>query len=115
MTAKLFAAQTALIQAAAAFYTAEQARLSDEAASTAALCGVAAVVCTELAGQTPANNSTYSQREQSLLAIAQQYQAAQTERLETRLSDLQFNGVAIDLELVRFYLFGHEVIAAPKV
>lgn len=114
MTAELFAAQTALIQAAAAFYTAEQTRLTAEAAALAAVCGAAAAACDVLAALTTADDATYSLREGSLAAMARQYQAALDSLLNDNLKALQYNGIEIDTELIRIFLFGQNLIAAPN-
>ena len=115
MIQALFDAQTALITASATFFTGEATRLNTEAANMAGVCTRLVEVCNALVLLTTADDATFDRREATLQAITKQYQALESSRLETRLVDLQFNGVAIDLELVRFYLFGHEVIAASKL
>lgn len=115
MTQTLFDAQTALLTASAAFYAGEHSRLTTDAPLLAAVCSTLADVCEQAALLTTADDATYDRREATLKALSLQYQSLMSARLEARLVDLQFNGVAIDLELVRFYLFGREVIAASKL
>ena len=115
MTQGLFDAQTALITAGAAFFSAEQTRLNSEAATIATLCEESAAVCEELLLLTTADDATFDRREGTFKALVQQYEAVSSTLMQTRLEALQYNGVAIDLELVRFYLFGREVIAASKL
>lgn len=115
MTKELFAAQTALLSASAAFYGGEDLRLIADFPLLAAVCNALRGVCEELATLTPANNTTYTLREGTLKALSLQFQAVMAVDMDDKLKALQFNGVAIDLELVRFYLFGKEVAAASKL
>ena len=115
MTQLLFDMQTALIQASAAFYGGENVRLINDFPLLAAVCDALRGVCEALAPLTPTNEATYLLREGTLSALTMQYQAGAAVIVDDRLTALQFNGVALDLELVRFYLFGNEIAVASKV
>lgn len=115
MTQGLFDAQSTLITAGAAFFSGEQTRLSSEAATLASLCEASAGVCDELLLLTTADDATFDRREGTFKTLLQQYEAFSAKLMQTRIEALQYNGIAIDLELVRFYLFGREVVVASKL
>lgn len=115
MITELFDAQTALITASSTFFEGEATRLNDEAATLAGVCTGLAGVCAALLLLTTPDDATFDRREATLQTLCTQYEACGAAMIQRRLEDLQFNGVAIDLELVRFYLFGREVAAASKL
>ena len=115
MTQELFDAQSALITAGAAWFTSEASRLTDDAPELAALCTQGATVCAALLLLTILDDATYDRRETTLTALTAHYEACCSQRLDARLAALEYHGVAIDLELVRFYLFGSEVVVASKL
>ena len=114
MTQALFDAQTALITASGAFFGGEQTRLLAEFPLLATACQKIQAVCTELAALTTADDATYERREQALSALSAVYQATCSQITDSRLKALEFNGVEIDTELMRIFLFGQNLLVAPN-
>ena len=115
MTAALFAAQTDALTGLVTFYTNEAARLVDEQAAAAAVCEHLAIVCDAAADITDATDAIWELRRGAIESAAASYAAVCQPTLHERLQALQFNGVEIDLELVRFYLFGREVLVSSNL
>ena len=115
MNAELFAAQTAVITALSAFYTAEAIRLTAEQPALATTCTALAGLCNEIETLTPADDAVYAMREATIRTAGESYAALSNVVTQDRLQALEYQGVEIDLELVRFYLFGREMVVAPNV
>ena len=115
MTPELFSAQTAAIQAVGAFLYAEGERCQEECPELVTPFEKLSLLCMELETLTPADDATYGLREKSLSMTGEMLTALSARLTQDKLSALEYNGVAIDLELVRFYLFGREVAAASKL
>ena len=115
MTQALYDAQTAAIQAIGAFIYAEGERVFDDCPELVAPFEKLSLLLMELEALTPADDSNYALREKTVQSVGEMFAGLSARLTQARLTDLQFNGVAIDLELVRFYLFGKEVAAASKL
>lgn len=108
----LWNAQTSILTAQTVQIAAAKTRLT--------LFGEAAAVCDAMIVENDAlvavsnDEAYYTIRRESLTAHARLLDSLLLTQQQQNLLDLQFNGVVIDLELVRFYLFGREVAVAPK-
>ena len=120
MTPAIYNAQTNLISALRLFFLGEETRLSVEQPDMSAICQKFAVLLIELGAIDNAENlytykELYEHRDSALKGIAEQYAALSNVVTQERLQSLQMQGVVLDLELVRFYLFGQEVVIASKL
>ncbi len=115
MTTQIYTAQTNLINALVAFLNSETTRLTPEHATLAAACSRMALLLIEYASLTPANAGNYTEREAAVRSVNEAYAALSNVITQERLQSLEYQGVEIDLELVRFYLFGREMVVAPNV
>ena len=120
MNSVIFNAQTNLIAALRLFFQSEETRLLSEHAQSAAICGLHAALLHELyllnnVDEVYTYRELYEFRDTAVKGIMESYAALCNVITQDRLQSLQFNGVEIDLETVRFYLFGREFLAAPKL
>lgn len=118
MTSTIYNAQTNLINALRLFFLAEETRLSTEHAASATVCNRFAVLLFELAAL-PATKATeyeafFTFRDNAVKGMAEQYAALSNVMTQDRLRALQFNGVEIDTELIRIFLFGQNLVAMPN-
>lgn len=112
--AEVWNAQGTVLAAQSSQIAEVKTRLSLGFAEAADLCDALTAENAALAAL--ANDDIYyDMRRRSLLAHAQMIESLLLTQQQQSLIDLQFNGVVIDLELVRFYLFGREVAVAPKL
>lgn len=114
MTPALYTAQTNIINALSAFFRAEATRLTSENAALAVVCTRCSALMEELSGLTPANDSNYEQRDAAVKSAGETYAALSQVVVHDRLQSLQYNGIEIDTELIRIFLYGQNLVAMPN-
>ena len=112
--AALWDAQGAVIAAQTMQIAAVKTRLSVELSEAAGLCDA---LSAENAVFTAFANDEiyYTIRRDGIDSHARVLDSMQASAQLERLRALEYQGVVIDLELVRFYLFGREVAVASKL
>lgn len=119
MTAAMYAAQTSLINALRLFFQAEEWRLTGEHAQSATVCNRFAALLTELeqidnAAELYTYKELYEYRDAAVKGVSESYAALSNVVTQNRLQSLQYNGVEIDTELIRIFLFGQNLVAMPN-
>lgn len=114
MTPEIYAAQTALLTAFAAFCDAQAFALTTEQPALAATCSKISDLLTEMEGMTPEDDTNFNLRRQTLSTTSNIYANAMQATQAERLQSLQFNGIEIDTELIRIFLFGQNLVAMPN-
>lgn len=114
MTPAIYTAQTNIINALSAFFSAEATRLAAENAALALICSRFSALMVELSALTPANDANYEQRDAAVKSAGETYAALSQVVVHDRLQSLQYNGIEIDTELIRIFLFGQNLIAMPN-
>lgn len=119
MNATIYAAQTATITAVRLFLLSEATRLQPESAAGAAVCQTLAAQLLELEDlDTAPEVYTYKQmyeiRDAATAGVLRQYDSLSHCLQQDRLRSLQFNGMEIDTELIRIFLFGQNLVAMPN-
>lgn len=109
----LWNAQTEVLTAQTAQINATAARLTDYA-EAATICGALTAENSVLAALTN-DREFYTLRQAAIDSHAQVLSSLLDAARHQALIDLQYNGIELDLELVRFYLFGKAVAVAPKL
>ena len=119
MNSVIFNAQTNLIAALRLFFQSEETRLLSEHAQSAAICGLHAALLHELyllnnVEEVYTYRELYEFRDTAVKGIMESYAALCNVITQDRLQSLQFNGVEIDTELIRIFLFGQNLVAMPN-
>ena len=109
----LWNAQSNIVTAQTAQIAAVKTRLSAELSEAAGICD--ALNAENAVFAAFANDEIYyTIRRDGIDSHARVLDSMQASAQLERLRALEYQGVVIDLELVRFYLFGREVAVAPK-
>ena len=119
MNSVIFNAQTNLIASLRLFFQGEETRLLSEHAQIAAICGLHAALLHELyllnnVEEVYTYRELYEFRDTAVKGIMESYAALCNVITQDRLQSLQFNGVEIDTELIRIFLFGQNLVAMPN-